>query len=140
MSNVYSIVAAATGYTNLNLTGAQIPLSNATGTIPGPLNPNMYVPFLAPNTAAVGAGGGPVFVAPGVNTNLTAANAPAPVNLTALGELVPAAGALSSSSATGTAAGPGSTSSSSAMRREVVMGGLGVAVFGALIGNAGLFV
>jgi hypothetical protein len=138
MSNVYAIVAAATGYKNLNLTSAEIPLSNASGTIPGPLNAKMYVPFLAPNTSAVGAGGGPVFVAPGVNTNLNAANAPAPVNLTASGQLVPAAGAIPSSSVTGTAVSPGGTSSSS--RRNAVVGGLSVAVFGALVGNVWLFV
>ncbi|KAI0261864.1 phosphoesterase family-domain-containing protein [Gloeopeniophorella convolvens] len=87
VSNVYSFVAAATGYKNLNISGDAIPLTNATGTIPGPLNAELYVPFTAPNTSAVGAGGGPVFIAQGLDTNFTAAQAPAPVNLTALGQL-----------------------------------------------------
>ena len=50
------------------------------------------MPFTAPNTSAVGAGGGPVFIAPGLDTNCTAANAPAPVNLTAKNESVPWSG------------------------------------------------
>ena len=52
-------------------------------------DPELYVPFLAPNSTAVGAGGGPVFLGQGVNTSLTPATAPPPVNLTALGEEVP---------------------------------------------------
>ena len=82
-------MANATGYTNLAIFGADIPMTNLTGNIPGPLNTQYYVPFTAPNTSVVGAGGGPVFVAPGLDTNLTAASAPAPVNLTAgLGALL----------------------------------------------------
>ncbi|KAH9061779.1 hypothetical protein EDB83DRAFT_2552154 [Lactarius deliciosus] len=57
LSNVYSFVA--TGYTNLDVSLADIPLMNITGTIPGPLNVQYYV--TAPNTSAGGAGGGPVF-------------------------------------------------------------------------------
>jgi hypothetical protein len=49
----------------------------------------MYVPYTAPNMSAVGAGGGPVFIGPGLNTSLRAASALAPVNLTALNETVP---------------------------------------------------
>ncbi|KAI0267822.1 phosphoesterase family-domain-containing protein [Gloeopeniophorella convolvens] len=86
MANVYAPVAAAVGYTNTAVTGSAIPLTNASGNTPGPLNPSMFVPFPPPNTSAVGAGGGPVFVAPGVSFS----GAPAPVNLTALGESVPA--------------------------------------------------
>lgn len=56
---------------------------NLTGIFPGPLNPDAYVPYLAPNTNSTGAGGGPTFVAPNVNTSLNAATAPAPVNLSA---------------------------------------------------------
>ncbi|KAF8469318.1 hypothetical protein DFH94DRAFT_697441 [Russula ochroleuca] len=70
LSNVFSFVAVATGCTNLNI-----------GTIPGLLNPQLYVPFTAPNTSAVGAGGGPVFVS-GPNTSFGAAVAPPPVDLT----------------------------------------------------------
>ncbi|KAI9462666.1 phosphoesterase family-domain-containing protein [Russula earlei] len=82
LSNVFSFVAEATGYTNVNVSSNDI-LTNATGTIPGPLNPVLYVPFTAPNTAAVGAGGGPVFIGPGMDTSFTVAVAPSPVNLTA---------------------------------------------------------
>ena len=92
MSNVFSFVASATGYKNVKVSGADVPLTNASGTTPGPLNPNMYVPFLAPNISAIGAGGGPVFIAHGLNTSLTAANAPPPVNLTAMHETVPSSG------------------------------------------------
>lgn len=134
MSNVYSLVASATGYKNINISAADIPFTNASGTIPGPLNPNLYVPFTAPNTSAVGAGGGAVFLAPGLDTNLTAANAPAPVNLTAQNQTVPAAGSASSTS---TAPGASGTKSSGT-RREVVVGG--AAVVGVLVGSVGLFV
>ena len=78
MSNVYSLVANVTGYKNMDVTGDAIPLTNLTTTSPGPLNPARWVPFTAPNTSAVGAGGGAVFLAPHVNTSFTAAVAPAP--------------------------------------------------------------
>ncbi|KAF8264364.1 hypothetical protein EI94DRAFT_1703304 [Lactarius quietus] len=91
-TNVFSFIANATNYTNLDISGADIPLTNLTGNILGPLNAEYYVPFTAPNTSAVGAGGGPVFVGPGMDTNLTAANAPAPVNLTTKNETVPWSG------------------------------------------------
>jgi hypothetical protein len=133
MSNVYSFVASATGYTNNALSGASIPLTNASGTYPGPLNANMYVPFVAPNVSAVGAGGGPVFVASNLNKSLTSENAPAPVNLTAANKTVPASGPISPSpSATPT--------SKSGARRDVVLGGAtAVAVLGAMVGSAALF-
>ncbi|KAN0135815.1 Phosphoesterase family domain containing protein [Lactarius tabidus] len=92
LSNVFAFVANATNYTNLAVSAADIPLTNLTGNIPGPLNALYYVPFTAPNTSAVGAGGGPVFIGPGLNTSFTAANAPAPVNLTAHNQTVPASG------------------------------------------------
>lgn len=73
---------------NNNISASDNP-TNATGTIPGPLNAKLYVPFTAPDLSAVGAGGGPVFVAPGLNTSFTAAVAPPPVNLTAENKTVP---------------------------------------------------
>ncbi|KZT65202.1 hypothetical protein DAEQUDRAFT_541675 [Daedalea quercina L-15889] len=87
LNNVFEFVANVTGWKNNGVSGSSpdIPLLNITGTIPGPLNPEYYVPFSAPNTSAVGAGGGPVFQGPGLNTALTAASQPAPVNLTAKG-------------------------------------------------------
>ncbi|KAL4246952.1 hypothetical protein ABKN59_007690 [Abortiporus biennis] len=92
MSNVFSFVANVTGFKNQNVTGSSIPLTNASGTTPGPLNPQMFIPFTAPNVNATGAGGGSVFIAPGLNISMTADKLPGPVNLTALGEQVPASG------------------------------------------------
>jgi hypothetical protein len=65
MSNVWSIIADAVNYTNTHVADADIPLTNITSSIPGPLNANvdLQTPWPAPNTSAVGAGGGPVFVA-----------------------------------------------------------------------------
>ncbi|EGN92691.1 hypothetical protein SERLA73DRAFT_116988 [Serpula lacrymans var. lacrymans S7.3] len=82
VSNVFSFVANGTGYQNENVT--TLPLLNLTGTIPGPLNPEYYVPYLAP-TEGTGAGGGPTIIPNGTNTSLTTANAPAPVNISAAG-------------------------------------------------------
>ncbi|KZV62426.1 hypothetical protein PENSPDRAFT_692533 [Peniophora sp. CONT] len=62
MSNVYSLVADASGYKNNNVSGDAIPATNVHGTIPGPLNTDYPTDWPAPNTSAVGAGGGPVFV------------------------------------------------------------------------------
>ncbi|KAI0691070.1 phosphoesterase family-domain-containing protein [Cytidiella melzeri] len=120
LSNVFSLVANTTGYKNNGLSGSDnesFPLLNLTGVFAGPLNAELYVPFLAPNTSAFGAGNGSVFVATGAGLNLsmTASNAPAPVNLTALNETVPASGprvngsddqnATSSSGGSGTSSG-----------------------------------
>ncbi|KAF8256841.1 hypothetical protein EI94DRAFT_1792456 [Lactarius quietus] len=128
LSNVFSFVANATNYTNLDISGADIPLTNLTGNIPGPLNAEYYVPFTAPSTSAVGAGGGPVFVGPGVATNLTAANAAAPVNLTTKNETVlrsgPCVAATTSNSTTS-----GNKSGAVDAREGVV----GATVLGALL-------
>jgi len=69
---------------------ADIPWTNFTGAIIGPLNAQAYVPFLyfAPNTSAVGAGGGPVFVGPSLDTNFNFTVLPG-VNLIAEGKSVP---------------------------------------------------
>ncbi|KAG2345358.1 phosphoesterase-domain-containing protein, partial [Suillus weaverae] len=85
VANVFNLVASVTSYKNNNLTASSpsLPKLNITGTIPGPLNPNYYVPYLAPNTAGTGGGTGKTFVAPNVNTSLNSANAPAPINITA---------------------------------------------------------
>ncbi|KZS96980.1 hypothetical protein SISNIDRAFT_406855 [Sistotremastrum niveocremeum HHB9708] len=139
MSNVFSFVANATGYKNLDITGDAIPLTNATGTIPGPLNAELYVPFLAPNTTAVGAGGGSVFISNTTNTNLTTSSAPAPVNLTASGSSVPASGpdptstSPSGSSSGGSSSG-GSGSSSGAVPGAKVAGGMIFGAVGAVVG------
>ena len=54
------------GYQNLNITGSNIPLTNLTTTIPGPLNANasLVTRWPAPNFNATGTGGGLVFGAP----------------------------------------------------------------------------
>jgi len=127
LSNVYSLVANATGYKNLDISAADIPLTNLTGTIPGPLNAQYYVPFTAPNTSAVGAGGGSVFIASGLNTNFTAASAPAPVNLTAQNETVPWSGPRIASSSNSSSSG---NKSSAVGAREGIVG---ATVLGALL-------
>lgn len=131
MANVYSMVSSVTGYKNTNVAGAAIPLTNASGTTPGPLNPRMFVPFPPPNTSAVGAGGGPVFVAPGV----VFAKAPSPVNLTALNETVPA---LNTSSTDAPAAAPAPSSQTSAVRRKYE-GAVAVSLFGMFVGGVVAF-
>ncbi|KAG8220160.1 phosphoesterase family-domain-containing protein [Butyriboletus roseoflavus] len=84
LANVFDFVANVTGYKNNGLTNhSSLPLLNLTMTIPGPLNPQYYVPYLAPNISATGGGSGPTFVANGTNMTLNASDAPAPVNLTA---------------------------------------------------------
>lgn len=93
MNNVYKLVADAVGYTgNNDISGNAIPLTNATTTIPGPLNPEFYQPFTAPNTTAKCVSGGNVFVASGNNMSITAASLPPPVNLTSFNQDVPASG------------------------------------------------
>ncbi|KAF9234977.1 phosphoesterase family-domain-containing protein [Melanogaster broomeanus] len=98
LANVFAFVANTTSYANNNLTTSNLPLLNATGTIPGPLNSDYYVPYLAPDINATGGGSGPTFVAPNLNMSLNATTAPAPVNLT-----VPAPGTNTTSPSTGAA-------------------------------------
>ncbi|KAG9314713.1 phosphoesterase family-domain-containing protein [Chiua virens] len=85
MANVFSLVANVTGYKNNGLTSSSpnLPHLNITETIPGPLNPQYYVPWLAPENTTAGGGSGPTFISPGTNMSLNASTAPAPVNLTA---------------------------------------------------------
>jgi len=131
LSNVYSFVANATGYTNLDISGADIPLTNLTGNIPGPLNTQYYVPFTAPNTSAVGAGGGPVFVASDLDTKFTAASAPAPVNLTAKNAVDPWSGprVAASSSSSNSSSSSGKKNGAVGVREGIV----GATVLGALL-------
>lgn len=91
MANVFGFVANATGYTNLNVPQDKRPMTNLTGIFPGPLNANAYVPFTAPaDQSVLGAGGQGVLLSAGLNKSFTPSVAPAPVNLTAQGLLVPA--------------------------------------------------
>ena len=123
VSNVYSFVANVTGYTNVDVPADQMPLTNLTGVFNGPLNANQYVPFTAPNMSAVGAGGQGVFVADSLNTSFTPAVAPAPVNLTALNETVPASGPPNATTSGAPApSGSGSGSSSGAMGLKAAKG------------------
>lgn len=92
MANVWSFVADAVGYENVAVTGNAVPHTNISGTIPGPLNAKLFIPFTAPNINAVGAGGGPVFVGPGVDFSFTPGNLPAPVNLASSGITPPFTG------------------------------------------------
>jgi hypothetical protein len=138
VSNVFSLVANTTGYQNVNVTADQIPLTNLTGVFAGPLNAEQYVPFLAPNANAVGAGGGPVFIADGVNMDLNASTAPPPENLTAMGQLVPSE-VTTSSAAPGpattsntTTGGTGGSGSSGAIALEAASKAVIVAIAGAL--------
>ncbi|KAF8489092.1 phosphoesterase family-domain-containing protein [Russula emetica] len=129
LSNVFSFVAATTGYTNVNVSSSDV-LTNLTGVIPGPLNPGLYVPFAAPNTSAVGAGGGSVFVEPSLNTSFTAAVAPPPVNLTQQNKTLPWSGPRNGSNA-GTNSSSGNSGKSSAVdEREGV---IGAAIFGTIL-------
>jgi hypothetical protein len=98
LANVFDIVASQTAYKNNNLTASStdLPQLNITGTIPGPLNPDYYVPYLAPNTNATGGGSGPTFVASNVNMSLNSADAPAPVNISATTSTTSSAAGLTS--------------------------------------------
>ncbi|KAH8093090.1 phosphoesterase family-domain-containing protein [Cristinia sonorae] len=111
-------VADAVGYKNLNITGNDIPLTNLTGDIPGPLNPEFFVPFSAPNMNATSAGGGPVFVAPTLNLSVTAQTLPPPVNLTALNQTVPASGYPNTTSTI--PPGPSPSTTTGGVARDVV--------------------
>lgn len=128
MSNVYELVANVTGYKNTVVTGDAIPLTNLTTTIPGPLNAAQWFPFTAPNVSAVGAGGGPVHVAAGVNTNLTINNVPLPVNLTAVNATLPADGYFNASAASANSTSSTGSSSSATDVRVTVAGVFGVVV------------
>jgi len=89
VSNVFSFVASKTGFKNTEIPADQVPQFNLTGVASGALNANAYTPFTAPNLKAKGAGGGPVLTRPGLNTKLTSASLPAPVNVTALDKTTP---------------------------------------------------
>ncbi|OBZ76092.1 Acid phosphatase [Grifola frondosa] len=143
LNNVFSWVANATSWTNNGISGnsSAIPLLNLTGTIPGPFNPDLYTLFYAPNTSAVGAGGGPVFIGPGLNTSLTFAALPPPVNLTAEGQAdVPwavnpgisyANGTKTIIAPTATATGPSTPSKTNAAGQTTIPG---FTIFGGLLG------
>ncbi|KAH8981661.1 hypothetical protein EDB92DRAFT_1896902 [Lactarius akahatsu] len=70
------------GYTSIEVALADIMLMNITGTIPGPLNIQYYIPITASNTSTIGAGSGAVFVTLSDDTSFIAAKASVPINLT----------------------------------------------------------
>ena len=98
------------------------------------VDPEFYIPFTAPNVNASGAGGGPVFLAPGLNLSMQPATLPPPVNLTALNQEVPSAGeGNSSSSGSGNGSSGGSNpsgSGTSGASRSVQGGGIGLVLVG----------
>jgi len=77
------------GYKNMDIKDEDIPPMNSTGGNPGPLNPEMWTPVLAPNVHAKTVTGQPVFVRPGTNLKMTSFK---PINLTALGITDPESG------------------------------------------------
>ena len=79
--------------------------------------------------SAVGAGGGPVFIAPGLDTNCTAANAPAPINLTAKNESVPWSGPRVAASSSNHMATTGKKNGAVGARKGIV----GATVLGVLL-------
>jgi len=89
VSNVFSFVAAQTGYKNTKVPADQVPQFNLTGVASGALTSTLFVPFAAPNLKAKGAGGGPVLTRPGLDTKLTVGSLPPPVNLNALNKTSP---------------------------------------------------
>ncbi|KAF7369669.1 Phosphoesterase-domain-containing protein [Mycena venus] len=89
VSNVFSFVADKTGYKNVKVPADQVPQFNQIGVVPGALSSIHFVPFAAPDLKACGAGGGSVFTRPGLNTELTVALLPPPVNLLALNKTTP---------------------------------------------------
>ncbi|KAF7333706.1 Phosphoesterase-domain-containing protein [Mycena venus] len=89
VSNVFSFVAAKAGYKNVKVPADQVPQFNLTGVASGALTSASFVPFAAPNLKARGAGGGAVLTRPGLNTKLTAASLPPPVDMLALNKTTP---------------------------------------------------
>ncbi|KAJ7155105.1 phosphoesterase family-domain-containing protein [Mycena filopes] len=77
VSNVFSFVAAQTGYQNTHVPASQIPEFNLTGAAPGPLSSTKYVPFAAPDLNARG----PVHTRPGLDVELTRDRLPPAVDL-----------------------------------------------------------
>ncbi|KAH9059221.1 hypothetical protein EDB87DRAFT_1832298 [Lactarius vividus] len=119
-------VAYATGHTNLDTALADIPPTNTTGIIPGPFNVQYYVPITAPNTSAIGAGSGAVFVVSGLDTSFTAASAPALVSLTVQGETVAWLGpcVVAASSNSSSSSGNGVTGAREGILDAKVLGAL----------------
>lgn len=94
MSNVFSFVADASGYSNKDVPEAEQPLLNLTEIYAGPLSmyfyllfaavanksvdAEIYIPFWAPDTSVEGAGGGAVFVSPELDTAVTIDKLPSP--------------------------------------------------------------
>ncbi|KAJ7085904.1 phosphoesterase family-domain-containing protein [Mycena epipterygia] len=88
-SNVFSFVAEKTGYKNVNVPASEVPQFNLTAVVPGALTSVAFIPFAAPNLYAKGAGGGTVFLRPGLDKELTTAKLPAAVDMLALNSTTP---------------------------------------------------
>ncbi|KAF7333815.1 Acid phosphatase [Mycena venus] len=89
VSNVFSFVAAKTGYKNVKVPANQVAQFNLTSVTPGALTSASFAPFATPNLKARGAGGGAVLTRPGLNTKLTAASLLPPVDMLALNKTTP---------------------------------------------------
>ncbi|KAJ7723259.1 phosphoesterase family-domain-containing protein [Mycena metata] len=89
VSNVFAFVAEQTGFQNTQVPVDQIPQFNLTGVASGAPTSANFVPFVAPNLNARGAGSGGVFTGPGLDTTITDDNLPPPVDLTALDTATP---------------------------------------------------
>ncbi|KAJ7105374.1 hypothetical protein FB45DRAFT_863934 [Roridomyces roridus] len=77
------------GYTNVHVPTNQAPQFNLTGVVPGALTSAAFTPAAPPNIHAKGVDGGLVFLRPGLDTSLTPAKLPAPVNRIALNSTTP---------------------------------------------------
>ncbi|KAJ7483479.1 phosphoesterase family-domain-containing protein [Mycena latifolia] len=89
VSNVFEFVAEKTGYKNVKVPANHVPQFNLSGVVPGALTSQAFIPFAAPNLKAKGAGGGHVFLRPGLNKELTVSSLPPPVNMLALNSTTP---------------------------------------------------
>jgi len=78
MANVFDFVATATGVSNTPNPNPE-PLTNLTGIYPGPLNPNAWIPFVAP---VVSNRFGRTFIRQGMDMSVTKDTVGAPITIT----------------------------------------------------------
>lgn len=83
LAAVWDFQANQTGYTNYVPQSSEIPQLNLTTIFAGVCNTQIWTPVLAPNTSAIGAGGGSVFYNASATTQSLASYNPQ--NLTAMG-------------------------------------------------------
>lgn len=78
---VFRFVASQIGFKNIQTSVSKEPKTNLTGLFPGPLNPDMWLPFTAPSKN-VSRFGGHTFTKPGLDWSITTASVGKPLNLT----------------------------------------------------------